>query len=199
MTDTAHAQGKQPKGLLGYIIGMLMNATQTAGHYAAFKKIISEPVDKLLDIGCGGGAFLNKLAKSGIMKKGFGLDHSDQMVALAKRKNRQFIQPGLIKIFKGSVTDLNFPDGSFSVVTAFETIQYWPELNNAIKEVYRVLEKNGHFIIVNRYPDEGSPWCEKIQIKNKTAYINLLEANGFTVNKATTTQRRGWIIIDTEK
>ena len=199
MADKVHTQGKKPKGVLGCLIGILMNVTQTAGHYKTFIQVISGPVEKLLDIGCGGGAFLNRLAKSGVIKSGFGLDHSDQMVRLAKRKNRKFIQQGLINISKGSAEKLTFKDNDFSVITAFETIQYWPKLHHSISEIYRILEPNGHFVIINRYPDVHSPWYNKIQIKNETEYKKILKECGFTINKTDITQRHGWIMVDSIK
>ena len=51
--------------------------------------------------------------------------------------------------FQGSVEHMNFTDASFDVVTAFETVYFWPGLPKCFQEVYRVLKPGGIFLICN--------------------------------------------------
>ena len=43
----------------------------------------------------------------------------------------------------------------------------------------RVLKRSGTFLIINRYPKEGSPWWERAQIKDDREYIEKLKSAGF--------------------
>lgn len=52
-------------------------------------------------------------------------------------------------VFQGSVEHMNFTDASFDVVTAFETVYFWPGLPKCFQEVYRVLKPGGIFLICN--------------------------------------------------
>lgn len=48
---------------------------------------------------------------------------------------------------KGNVLNLPYPDNSFDIVTAFETVYFWPEIENSFGEVKRVLKPDGIFLI----------------------------------------------------
>ena len=50
---------------------------------------------------------------------------------------------------QASVAELPFKAEQFDVVTAFETVYFWPELAQNFREVYRVLKPGGVFFICN--------------------------------------------------
>ena len=50
---------------------------------------------------------------------------------------------------QASVAELPFGAEQFEVVTAFETVYFWPELVQNFREVYRVLKPGGIFFICN--------------------------------------------------
>lgn len=49
----------------------------------------------------------------------------------------------------GDVKKLPFKDESIDIVTAFETIYFWNDIEECFKEIYRVLKKDGQFLICN--------------------------------------------------
>jgi len=51
-------QGSKPTGLIGKIIGRLMNNFHTSLYVEYFKNNLPKDDSKILDIGCGGGEFL---------------------------------------------------------------------------------------------------------------------------------------------
>ena len=60
---------------------------------------------------------------------------------------------------------MNFTDTSFDVVTAFETVYFWPGLPKCFQEVYRVLKPGGIFLICNESngdTDKDEKWTELI-------------------------------------
>jgi len=104
--------------------------------------------DVILDVGCGGGRTVSKLAASATQGKVYGLDFSDAAVAVATKTNRQWIAMGRVEIREGSVSDLPFADETFDVVTAVETHFWWPDLPNDMREVLRVLKTDGTLIVI---------------------------------------------------
>jgi ubiquinone/menaquinone biosynthesis C-methylase UbiE len=74
----------------------------------------------ILDVGCGGGRTINKLATIAAQAKVYGIDYSDESVAATKRTNAQWIGLGRVEVQHGSVSQLPFPDGMFDLVTAVE-------------------------------------------------------------------------------
>ncbi len=107
--------------------------------------------DIILDIGCGGGRTVNKLAKAAQKGKVSGIDFSDTSVKLSSKLNEQYINLGKVNIRKASVSSIPFPDNFFDIITAIETYFFWPDLGNDLKEVLSVLKPNGKLLIVSEF------------------------------------------------
>lgn len=102
----------------------------------------------ILDVGCGGGRTVSKLAAVATTGKVYGLDYSKESVAMASKVNRQWIDMARVEIREGSVSHLPFQDGMFDLVTAVETHFWWPDLPGGMGEVLRVLKPGGTLIII---------------------------------------------------
>ena len=61
--------------------------------------------------------------------------------------NHQEIYDGKVKVLEGNVAKLPFEDNTFDIVTAFETIYFWPDIEKCFGEVKRVLKPGGTFLI----------------------------------------------------
>ena len=85
-------------------------------HRPNFKAILAvlglRPDDYLLEVGCGGGAFLQDALKSGC--KAAAIDHSSDMVRLAREVNHEAIQQNRLEIREGDAGSLPYPDGIFT-------------------------------------------------------------------------------------
>lgn len=81
---------------------------------------------------------------------------------------------GLAFIPCGSASQLPYEDKSRDITTANETIPFWPE----ISEIFRTLNKDGGFIIINKYPTEGSQWWKITRLKNEEDYNNAFQHAG---------------------
>ncbi len=78
--------GRKPSGWLGKLL-----YRKPIGHYGFFRVAIErlqlQPEDIFLEIGCGGGALLDMALQT--VQQACGIDHSPDMVALAKTKERE--------------------------------------------------------------------------------------------------------------
>ena len=101
-----------------------------------------------LDIGCGGGRTVARLARIVTDGRVFGIDYSPDAVVVARKKNRALINEGRVEIFQEAVSSMRFSDGAFGLITAFETHYFWPDFRNDLKEVHRVTKQNGQLLIV---------------------------------------------------
>jgi SAM-dependent methyltransferase len=104
--------------------------------------------DTILDVGCGGGKTVARLAGIATEGKTYGIDCSGTSVAASRRANRKAIASGRVEILLGSVSRLPFPEQIFDLVTAVETHYYWPDLNANACEILRVLKPGGAFILI---------------------------------------------------
>ena len=103
----------------------------------------------VLDVGCGGGRTVSKLAALASEGNVFGVDYSEASVAASRRKNKRGIREGRVDIRHASVSELPFAPDKFDLVTAVETHFYWPDLPADVREVQRVLRPGGAFLIVS--------------------------------------------------
>jgi ubiquinone/menaquinone biosynthesis C-methylase UbiE len=195
LTEKSQAQGGKPSGLLGLLAGRLMNIGHRPVYRWALERIPIEPNATILDVGCGGGQALNVLSTRAPQGDVYGIDHSIEMVRLAARVNATRVRAGRVAIDHGAVTSLPYPDGVFDIVTAFETIQFWPMLHEALNEIRRVLKPTGLMVIANRYPAPDSSWLEFLPLKSAKAYIDALSAAGFAPALADVSSRPGWILV----
>jgi ubiquinone/menaquinone biosynthesis C-methylase UbiE len=111
-------------------------------------KISIRQSDIILDVGCGGGRTVSKLAAIAAEGKVYGVDYSEAAVAVAKKNNRQLIAEERVEIRKGSVSQLPFANEMFDLVTAVETHFWWPDLSTDMSEVLRVVKPGGTLVII---------------------------------------------------
>lgn len=104
--------------------------------------------DTILDVGCGGGRTVSKLAAIATQGKVYGVDFSRDSVAVANRTNREWIDMDRVKILEGSVSQLPFSEEMFDLVTAVDTHFWWPDLPADMREILRVLKLGGTLIII---------------------------------------------------
>ena len=136
----------------------------------------------MLDIGCGGGATLQRLLKRSQDAKVYGIDISEESVAKAKKVNADVLDKQVF-VTLGSAEKLPYEDGKFDLVTAVETVYFWPNLHNCLKEVRRVLKQCGKFAIMVEVVDGDSMWTNVVE--GMTAHSpedlkKLLDDAGFT-------------------
>ncbi|RUR84643.1 class I SAM-dependent methyltransferase [Chlorogloeopsis fritschii PCC 9212] len=128
------------------------------------------PQANVLDLGCGTGRLLNRLADRFPDLRGTGLDLSSQMLRVARRSNRH--HPRLIYI-EGKAESLPFADGQFDAV--FNTISFlhYPEPKQVFAEVARVLKEGGSFYLA----DTSIPNQAELQFKQIIGGIRLYSQN----------------------
>ena len=148
MDDELLLNARKPEGKLGDELIDLMNENHEGLAVWSLNYLDISQNDDVLDIGCGGGANVARFLK---MTEGrvAGLDYSALSVERSIELNRTSIDSGRCSIVHGSVCELPFEDDSFDIATAFETVYFWPDLVNDLKEVHRVLKDDGIIFIAN--------------------------------------------------
>ena len=138
----------KPAGWLGRLNLWSMNRRHSQVTDWGLKRLSIASHDTILDIGCGGGRTVHKLAAIAWEGKIYGIDHSEESVAASRRTNQDWIARGRVEIQHASVSHLPFADQMFDLVTAVETHYYWPDLPADMREVWRVLKPGGRLIII---------------------------------------------------
>ena len=112
----------------------------------------------------------------------YGIDISEESVAKAKKVNADVLDKQVF-VRQGSAEMLPYEDGKFDLVTAVETVYFWPNLPGCLQEVRRVLKPGGKFAILVEVVDSNSKWTSVVE--GMTAYSpgdlkQLLDGAGFT-------------------
>lgn len=189
--------GRKPSGLFGGLIGNLMNLGHRDAYIWGTEHFSIESNSIILDIGCGGGAAVRLLAAKAPEGKVYGIDHSLGMVNLSRKVNERLIKDGRVKIDHGSVSRLPYSEDMFDLITAFETIEFWPNLSSDLTEVQRVLKPHGIMLIVNRHSTakEDNRWATLVQNHTNNGYRALLENAGFVGLTIDDFSKKGWITV----
>lgn len=141
-------QWRKPTGGLGRFLARAMNITHSPLTDWGFSHVSIGKHDTILDVGCGGGGTVHKLARLAAEGKVYGIDYSDESVTVSRTTNKQFMQMGRVEIQHSSVSCLPFHDNLFDLVTAVNTHNYWPDLVTDMQEILRVLKPGGKLIII---------------------------------------------------
>ncbi len=138
----------KPSGWLGRLNLRNMNRRHAALTDWGLQHVSIGKHDTILDVGCGGGMTIHKLAEIAAEGKVYGVDYSEASVATSSGTNKRWIEMGRAEVRQGSVSQLPFSEQTFDLVTAVETHYFWPDLPADMREVLRVLKPGGTLIII---------------------------------------------------
>jgi ubiquinone/menaquinone biosynthesis C-methylase UbiE len=149
------AQCRKPTGPLGRVYLWLMNRSHSAMTDWGLAQATINSGDAILDVGCGGGRTIQKLAARAPAGRVTGLDYSAASVKASSATNADAVADGRVSVHLGSVAAMPFPDRRFDLVTAVETHYYWPDLPANMREVLRVLKPGGRLVVIAETSREG--------------------------------------------
>jgi ubiquinone/menaquinone biosynthesis C-methylase UbiE len=200
-------QYKQPKGRQGRLVAALMNREHKALTFWGLTHVNIGSDYIILDVGCGGGKTVNRLAQRTIQGKVFGIDYSPDMVKYAKEVNKKFLAQKRVEIVEASVEKMVFPDNFFDLVTAVETYYFWSSLPDAFQEIKRVLKPEGKLLMVNEMVKDGVFEVKHVKLVEKThvhlvsldEIRNVLQSVGFVDVTVFTKRKSPWNAVLAQK
>ncbi|MDO5046630.1 class I SAM-dependent methyltransferase [Campylobacter sp.] len=175
----------KPEGRFSTLFLNLMNKGHKKAEIWALSKIDLKDDMCVLDVGCGGGLNLKNIAAK--LKSGqiFGVDYSKDCVEYCKKLNQDAVRKGKMQILEASVENLPFEEAKFDLITAFETIYFWPDLRQNLKEVNRVLKPAGSFYIFTELALEEKnkiweKWVPNMRVYTSSELFDMLREAGFS-------------------
>ena len=192
---------RRPEGLLGKWMVSSMNWAHAAVADWGMGHLPGADLAEIAELGCGGGRNVKKLLRKYPNAQITALDYSEISVAKTKRVNRKERQAGRCRVVRGDVSHLPFGDGRFDLVTAFETVYFWPGPTESFREVYRILKPGGIFLMVNEADGlnpRDAKWqsvIEGLRIFPLSQLSAFLTEAGFTGITADHDRERHWLCV----
>lgn len=194
-------QCRRPKWGIGRLFLWVMNLQHSQVTNWGLQHLQLDKSFTILDVGCGGGRTIQKLAAIASEGKVHGIDYSADSVAVARSVNRELIKSRRVDIQQGSVSQLPFPDGTFDIVTAVETHYYWPNLTADMREILRVLKPGGRLVIIaetykgRRFDALYRPVMKLLRATylSVSEHRELFAAAGYSEIEVFEERQKGWI------
>src|SRR5664279_2972436 len=106
-----------------------------------------KPGETVLDLGSGGGIdVLLSARRVGPTGKAYGLDMTDEMLALA-RENQRKVAAVNVEFLKGQIENIPLPDNSVDVIISNCVINLSADKDRVLQEAFRVLRPGGRFAV----------------------------------------------------
>jgi len=138
--------------------------------------------DRLLEVGCGGGAFLHDALASGCAA--WAVDHSPEMVRLAQEQNRAAIDAGRLEVREADAHHLPFPDALCTCAVSTGAFGFFERPVDVLAEIRRVLCPGGRLVLFSSSkemkgtPAAPEPFASRIHFYEDDELVNFARAAG---------------------
>jgi ubiquinone/menaquinone biosynthesis C-methylase UbiE len=135
-----------PKGALGRLGGQLMSQDRWLPAWVLDLLEINHS-DSVLEVGSGPGVGLELAAARAYEGQVVGVDPSETMLEMARRRNRALIEAGRVQLRLGNVEKLPFDDATFDKALTMNSLHLWPDPMVGLMKVKRTLRTGGRIAI----------------------------------------------------
>jgi arsenite methyltransferase len=175
-------QFARPHGLVGrWLIAPWLDRINQGMNGLAFQLLATTPGDRVLEVGFGGGALLARILERR-PAQATGVDISEEVVARGRARFRREIAEGRARIVTGSVDGLPLGDATADAASSLNTIYFWKEPAQAMREFARVLRPGGTLVLGFEAPETLRAWPGHrfgFRVYDAPEVVALAEAAGF--------------------
>jgi len=177
-----------PTGWFGSLFtARWLNKANLAMNEFTLERLSTSSDDRILEIGFGGGDFLEKILSTKSSEYVAGVDLSIYMVNVVGRRLRPYTQSGKAEVRCGDIEALPYANGEFTKVCRVNTLYFWRNPSVAVAECHRVLRPGGEILLCFNSREDLEAWpCHKygFRLYDLLEVENLLKTSGFTTIKA---------------
>jgi ubiquinone/menaquinone biosynthesis C-methylase UbiE len=154
----------------------------------SIQKIVTAPIETILDLGCGEGRFSIPLATE-FNATVYGIDPSQKMLSLARKRDHAIPR---VKYVQGCGEQIPLDDNEVSLVFMSMVLHHLESKDKTIAEIKRVLSNNGYLVIRNVTKEDINqidflnyfPAAKQIDLQRmptEEEIVTLFKANDFNL------------------
>lgn len=147
---------------------------------------LMQPAQHVLDVAIGTADLTIEMLRRGKAEQVTGIDLSDQMMAIGQKKTDKY-QMSNVRFIHANAQQMPFEKDTFDAVTCAFGCRNFQDLDEGLREMYRVLKPGGQVTILEfSYPSNRLvralydiyftrvlPWIGRVVSRDKTAYTYL--------------------------
>ena len=151
-------QFHRPRGFGGRAAGWVMakRGSNRKRNIWAVELLDVQPDDRVLEIGFGPGVAVREVARRATRGTVIGVDHSDEMVRQARKRNAAAVRDGRVDLRLASAEHLPAFDMPFDKILAVNSLMFWDDPVERLEELRRLLRPGGRLAIAFQPRGPGS-------------------------------------------
>jgi ubiquinone/menaquinone biosynthesis C-methylase UbiE len=185
MIKTLGEQLRKPSGLFGRLVAKMMEMRNKEYYKKIISKLDIKEGDKIFEIGYGPGLGISLLANNTINCPISGIDFSDLMYNKATKRNKKFIDNGIVNLRYGDLLTVDINQETYDKIFCVNVIYFWSDLNIVFEKIYSILNTGGIYCIFMTHEKEigklkfTKDFCkysiEKVETELKKAGFKSIE------------------------
>jgi len=140
-------QSAHPSGWLGHLVALVMAHDTARANRRLLARLEPKPGERILELGCGHGRTLRRVAERTAPGLAAGVDPSSVMRHVARRHLRRALAAGHARVDDGDAADIPYESETFDKAFSMHTIYFWPDLGSGLRELRRVLREGGELLL----------------------------------------------------
>ncbi len=164
-------QLRKPSGFFGKLVSKILQLKNRQFYIKILHELDLKPGDKIFEIGYGPGLGIKMIVKNINDCSISGIDFSELMYKQAVRRNKKYIESGLVNLSLGNFLTAEPDIEKYNKIFCVNVIYFWSDISIAFRKIYVMLKKGGIFCIYMEH--------QKDLVKNKFT----IEFNLYSIDK----------------
>jgi SAM-dependent methyltransferase len=143
-------QAARPHGFFGRILGLIWRFEHREVNHKTIELLDVAQRHEVLEIGCGSGLALRKVAARASAGHAVGLDVSEVMVSAARRRNAELVRRGRVDVRQTDGEDLRLGEAAFDRAFSVHSLYFWKNPRSMLGQIARALRPGGRLVLAFR-------------------------------------------------